>query len=81
MEKPLTVDEFMNWMEMVGASTEDDIMYWAGYFGMQTHQHMLVKFTRPAGVRDLWVDVRRGRVSVPVIHNGYTVPQRNTKDD
>lgn len=70
----MTVESFMAFMEILQVETEDGIMEWAREFGMDTKQRRLLRFNRPGGVRELWVQVDRGRVCVPAIHSGYEVP-------
>ena len=75
-QTPMTVEGFMAFMELLQVDTEDGIMEWASEFGMRTGSHMLLRFRRKNDVvRELWVQVDRGRVCVPAVHSGYEVPR------
>ena len=73
-QTPMTVEGFMAFMELLQVDTEEGIMERAKEFGMRTHTTCLLRFDRRGKIRELWVQVDDGRVSVPAVHSGYEVP-------
>lgn len=73
-QTPMTVEGFMAFMEILQVDTEDGIMEWAREFGMDTGDHMMLRFCHNGKITRYITGVYGNLVCVAGIHEGYTVP-------